>query len=48
MVWNGKWNETFGMEHRRCRNGMEDNLPHFHTRFHALHLQKNIYCTDAG
>ena len=39
MVWNG----NFGMEYRRCQNGMEDNLPYqFHTRFCALYLQKNI------
>ena len=25
------------------KNGMEDNLPYFHTRFCALYLQKNTY-----
>ena len=25
------------------KNGMEDNLPYFHTRFCAWYLQKNIY-----
>ena len=25
------------------KNGMEDNFPYFHSRFRALHLQKNIY-----
>ena len=55
MEWNGKWNgmerkfrygiwkmpEWNGMED--FKNGMEDNLPYFHTRFRALHLQKNTY-----
>ena len=38
MKWNGKWKANFGMEYGRCRNGMEDfkngmedNLPYFHT-----------------
>ena len=43
MVWNGieneiEWKGNFGMEYRRCQNGMEDfkngmehNLPYFHT-----------------
>ena len=46
MVWNG----NFGMEYGRCqnemedfKNGMEDNLPYFHTRFRAMYLQKNTY-----
>ena len=52
MVWNGMdWNKNFGMECGRYqngmedfKNGMEDNLPYqFHTKFCALHLQKNTY-----
>ena len=43
MEWNGmengmEWNGNFGMEYGRCqngmedlKNGMEDNLPYFHT-----------------
>ena len=36
MVWNGiengiEWNENFGMEYGRCQDGMEGNLPYFHT-----------------
>ena len=43
-----EWNENFGMEDARMEwkismNGMEDNLPYFHTRFRALYLQKNAY-----
>ena len=51
MVW--KWEWKFGMEYGRCqngmkwkifKNGMEDNLPYFHTNsildFRALQLQK--------
>ena len=49
-----EWNGNFGMEYGRCqngmedfKNGMEDNLPYFHTNsildFRALYLQKNTY-----
>ena len=38
-IW--KMPEWNGMED--FKNGMEDNLPYFHTRFHALYLQKNTY-----
>ena len=38
MVWKMEWNDNFGMEYGRCqngmedfKNGMEDNLPYFHT-----------------
>ena len=38
MKWKIAWNENFGMEYGRCqngmeyfKNGMEDNLPYFHT-----------------
>ena len=39
-IW--KMPEWNGMED--FENGMEDNLPYqFHTRFHALYLQKKTY-----
>ena len=38
-IW--KMPEWNGMED--LKNGMEDNLPYFHTRFRALYLQKNTY-----
>ena len=45
-----EWNGNFGMEYGRCqnqiedsKNGMESNLPYFHTKFCALYLQKNTY-----
>ena len=51
MEWKMEWKfrygiwkmpEWNGMED--FKNGMEDNLPYqFHTRFRALHLQKNTY-----
>ena len=38
MEWKTEWNGNFGMEYGRCqndiedfKNGMEDNLPYFHT-----------------
>ena len=39
----GRWKipEWNGMED--FKNGMENNLPYFHTRFCALYLQKNTY-----
>ena len=54
MEWKIEWDGNFGMEYGRCqngmedfKNGMEDNLPYFHTKLHspfcALCLQKNIY-----
>ena len=51
MVWNGTEILVWNMEDARMewngmedfKNGMKDNLPYqFHTKFHALHLQKNI------
>ena len=48
-----EWNRNFGVEYRRCQNGMEwkilrmewrqsSILPYqFHTRFRSLYLQKN-------
>ena len=51
------WNENFGMEYGRCqngmeyfKNGMEDNLPYFHTNS-ALDFVHGIYrktYTDIG
>ena len=38
-IW--KMPEWNGMED--FKNGMEDNLPYFHTRFCSLYLQKNTY-----
>ena len=38
LVWNM---EDVRMED--FKNGMEDNLPYFHTRFRALYLEKNTY-----
>ena len=55
MEWKMEWNGNFGMEYRRCQNGMEwkisrmngrqtSILPYqFHTRFCALNSQKNTY-----
>ena len=50
MEWNGnfgmEWNGNFGTEYGRYQNGMEDNLPYFHTNsildFEHF-LQKNTY-----
>ena len=56
MVWNGmerkfrygiwKMPEWNGMED--FKNGMEDNLPYFHTKFRALYLQKNTVHINVG
>ena len=52
MVWNGmengmEWNGNFGMEYGRFQEWNERQssiLPYqFHTKFRALHLQKNTY-----
>ena len=55
MEWKMQWNGNFAMEYGRCqngmedfKNGMEDNLPYFHTGFCALYLQKNTYRCRVG
>ena len=52
-----EWNENFGIEYGRCQNGMEDikngmegNLPYFHTNSildfdHGIY-KKNTYGYD--
>ena len=51
MEWNGKWNGMedlkYGMEH--FKNGMEENLPYFHTNSildFALGIYRKVYATS--
>ena len=49
MEWKMEWNINFGMEYGKCqngmedfKNGMEDNLPYFHTNSN-LDFAQGIY-----
>ena len=37
-----EWNVNFGMKYGRCQNGMDDNLPYFHTNS-TLDVAHGIY-----
>ena len=41
--WHGIWKMPQSNGIKDFKNEMEDNLPYFHTKFRAWHLQKNIY-----
>ena len=45
-----EWNGNFGMEYGRCQNGMEDNLPYFHTNsiLDFVHCIYRKIHTDVG
>ena len=47
MEWNGRFKVWNGMEH--FKNGMEDNLPYFHTNSildFALGIHRKVYATS--
>ena len=57
MEWKMEWNGNFDMEYGRCqngmeyfKNGMEDNLPSFHTnsKLDFMHCNYREIHTEVG